>query len=126
MATFENDARKLLELLGGRDNINAVTHCATRLRFALKEPNLAQIDEIEQLSAVKGSFTQAGQFQVIIGNQVADFYHAFEHVSGISEGTKEDVKVAAESNQVWWQRLMTFLAEIFAPIIPAIIVGGLF
>ncbi|UUX33077.1 PTS system trehalose-specific EIIBC component [Fundicoccus culcitae] len=125
MANFEQDAKALLEHIGGSDNISAVTHCATRMRFALKDPEKADIKAIEALPSVKGSFTQAGQFQVIIGNNVSEFYKDFAAVSGVSQSSKSDVKQAAESNQVWWQRLMTFLAEVFAPIIPAIIVGGL-
>ncbi|MGX7141373.1 PTS system trehalose-specific EIIBC component [Facklamia languida] len=125
MANFQEDAKKLHELIGGDENIQAVTHCATRMRFALKDPDQAAVKEIEALPSVKGTFTQAGQFQVIIGNKVADFYQEFAKHTQIQASSKEDVKTAAESNQVWWQKLMTFLAEVFAPIIPAIIVGGL-
>ena len=125
MSQFEQDARELLEKIGGSDNINAVTHCATRMRFALNDPAKADVSAIEKLPSVKGSFTQAGQFQVIIGNNVSEFYKDFTAVSGVSGVSKSDVKAAAESNQSWWQKIMTFLAEIFAPIIPAIIVGGL-
>lgn len=125
MSQFEQDSREMLDLIGGSDNISAVTHCATRMRFALKDPAKANVAGIEKLPSVKGTFTQAGQFQVIIGNNVSEFYKDFAAVSGVSESSKEDVKRASESNQSWWQRAMTFLAEIFAPIIPAIIVGGL-
>ena len=125
MSNFEQDAKKLLNLIGGEENIGAMTHCATRLRFALKDPEKANIKEIEALPSVKGTFTQAGQFQVIIGNQVSEFYKEFAKLTTVSDSSKSDVKAAAEANQVWWQRIMTFLAEVFAPIIPAIIVGGL-
>ncbi|MGY4105071.1 PTS system trehalose-specific EIIBC component [Ignavigranum ruoffiae] len=125
MPNFDKDAQDLLTLIGGKENIKAVTHCATRMRFALNDPDKADVDGIENLASVKGTFTQAGQFQVIVGNQVADFYKEFEKHSGIVETSKAQVKEAAESNQSWWQKAMTFLAEIFAPIIPAIIVGGL-
>ena len=125
MANFEKDAKTLLEHIGGAENINAATHCATRMRFALKDPSEADIQAIEAIPSVKGSFTQAGQFQVIIGNNVSEFYKEFAAISGVSEASKADVKQASEANQSWWQKAMTFLAEIFAPIIPAIIVGGL-
>lgn len=125
MVNFEQDAKELLTHIGGKANIGAITHCATRMRFALKDPDQADVAAIEKMTVVKGTFTQAGQFQVIIGNQVADFYQAFERVSGVTSSSKEEVKQAAEANQSWWQKIMTFLAEIFAPIIPAIIVGGL-
>lgn len=125
MSQFEKDARDLLTLVGGKDNIAAVTHCATRMRFALVDPNIAKVDEIEKLPAVKGTFTQAGQFQVIIGNTVSEFYKDFVQISGVNEASKEEVKKASEKNQNKFQQAMTFLSEIFAPIIPAIIVGGL-
>ena len=125
MANFDQDAKALLDLVGGKDNIAAVTHCATRMRFALVNPSDANVEEIEKLGSVKGTFTQAGQFQVIIGNAVSEFYKDFAAVSGVSEASKEDVKKASEKNQNKLQQAMAFLAEIFAPIIPAIIVGGL-
>ena len=77
------------------------------------------------MKVVKGSFTQAGQFQVIIGNTVSDFYNDFTAVAGIVGVSKDAVKSAAKQNQNVVQRIMTALAEIFAPLIPAIIVGGL-
>ena len=77
------------------------------------------------MKVVKGSFTQAGQFQVIIGNTVSDFYNDFIAVAGIEGVSKDAVKSAAKQNQNVVQRIMTALAEIFAPLIPAIIVGGL-
>ena len=76
------------------------------------------------MKVVKGSFTQAGQFQVIIGNTVSDFYNDFTAVAGIEGVSKDAVKSAAKQNQNVVQRIMTALAEIFDPIIPAIIVGG--
>lgn len=77
------------------------------------------------MKVVKGSFTQAGQFQVIIGNTVSEFYNDFTAVAGIEGVSKDAVKSAAKQNQNVVQRIMTALAEIFAPLIPAIIVGGL-
>ena len=98
MAKFDHDARELLELVGGTDNIAAASHCMTRMRFALKDPSKADVAAIEKLASVKGSFTQAGQFQVIIGNDVADFYDTFVGISGVSEASKQDVKSAALQN----------------------------
>lgn len=125
MSKFTNEATQLLQLIGGKENVSAVTHCATRMRFALVDTSKADIKGIEAIPSVKGSFTQAGQFQVIIGNSVADFYNDFQAVSGLGEASKEQVKEAAKKNQTVIQRIMTTLAEIFAPIIPALIVGGL-
>lgn len=62
MAKYEKDAKQLLEHIGGADNVAAVTHCATRMRFVLQDPEKADVKSIEALSSVKGTFTQAGQF----------------------------------------------------------------
>ncbi|WNZ95985.1 PTS system trehalose-specific EIIBC component [Streptococcus iniae] len=125
MGKFENEARTLLAAIGGKENIKAVTHCATRMRFVLNDNSKANVKEIEKISAVKGTFTNAGQFQVIIGNDVPIFYNDFTAVSGVEGVSKEATKSATKSNQNVIQRVMTMLAEIFTPIIPAIIVGGL-
>ncbi len=125
MGKYTEDSRLLLEYIGGRENIGAVSHCVTRMRFVLNDPKKADIKKIESLKSVRGTFTQAGQFQVIIGNTVNDFYNDFVEVAGVSGVSKAEVKNAAKSNQNALQRIMTNLAEIFAPLIPAIIVGGL-
>ncbi len=125
MGVYTDECRRLLELIGGKENIGAVSHCVTRMRFVLNDPKRADIRKIEELPSVKGTFTQAGQFQVIIGNTVSAFYNDFTDVAGIDGVSKESVKSAAKNNQNIIQRLMADLAEIFAPLIPAIIVGGL-
>ncbi|CDM69680.1 PTS system trehalose-specific EIIBC component [Clostridium bornimense] len=125
MGKYIDDSKKLLEYVGGRENISAVTHCVTRMRFVLKDTSKADKEQIEKLKSVKGTFIQAGQFQVIIGNTVTDFYNDFVKVSGVEGISKEEVKDAAKSNMSFIQKLMANLAEIFSPLIPAIIVGGL-
>ncbi len=125
MGKYAGEAKELLELVGGRENIAAVSHCMTRMRFVLNDPKKADIEKIEAMKVVKGSFTQTGQFQVIIGNTVADFYNDFIAVAGIEGVSNEAVKKAAKQNQNVLQRMVTALVEIFAPLIPAIITGGL-
>lgn len=125
MGKYQQDAKELLEYVGGKENIAAVSHCVTRMRFVLNDPAKADVAKIEGMKAAKGTFTQAGQFQVIIGNTVSDFYNDFIAVSGIEGVSKDAVKSAAKQNQNPLQRIMTALAEIFAPLIPAIITGGL-
>ncbi|TFI69350.1 PTS trehalose transporter subunit IIBC [Carnobacterium divergens] len=125
MADYKKDAQLLLEDIGGKENISAVTHCATRMRFVLVDPALADKEKIEKIATVKGTFTQAGQFQVIIGNNVPTFYNEFVKLSGNEGVSKDQVKSAAKQNMNLIQRAMAVLAEVFSPIIPAIIVGGL-
>ncbi|HAO5754104.1 TPA: PTS system trehalose-specific EIIBC component [Listeria monocytogenes] len=125
MVDYKKDASALLELIGGKENISSVTHCATRMRFVLQDPDNADVEAIKDIPAVKGTFTQAGQFQVIIGNDVAIFYNEFSKISGVESVNKEDAKVDAKKNMSLLQRLLAGLAEIFTPLIPAIVVGGL-
>ena len=99
MGKFEKDAKTLLEAIGGKENVSAVSHCATRMRFVLADEKKADVKAIEAIPAVKGTFTNAGQFQVIIGNDVPIFYNDFTTVSGIEGVSKEAAKAAAKSNQ---------------------------
>lgn len=125
MANYTDDVKKLLELIGGRDNIQAVSHCMTRMRFVLIDQEKADEKQIEKIPSVKGTFTQAGQYQVIIGNDVSGFYNEFTKYAGIEGVSKDQVKQEAKKKQNPLQKGVSNLAEIFAPLIPAIIVGGL-
>lgn len=125
MAKYTNDAKALLEQIGGKDNISALTHCVTRLRFVLQDESKANVEGIEAIPSVKGSFTQAGQFQVIIGNDVDQFYNELSELTGIEGVSKDAVKEMAKTQQNPLQKLASNLAEIFAPLIPAIVIGGL-
>ena len=125
MGKYENDVKRLLELVGGKENIQAVSHCMTRMRFVLVDSKKANEEEIENLPSVKGTFTQAGQYQVIIGNDVASFYKEFTAYAGIEGVSKDAVKAAAKTNQNPVQKIIGALGEIFAPLIPALICGGL-
>lgn len=125
MSKYEKDVKSLLAYVGGKENIKAVTHCVTRVRFVLVDPSKAEIKKIEALPSVKGTFTQSGQFQVIIGNDVTAFYDEFVSLSGIEGMDKSALKDAAKDNQTLMQKLMSNIAEIFAPLIPALVCGGL-
>ena len=125
MGKYQQDAKELLAAVGGKENIAAVSHCVTRMRFVLNDPAKADVERIGRIKSAKGTFTQAGQFQVIIGNTVSDFYNDFVAVSGIEGVSKDAVKSAAKQNQNPAQKVMSALAEIFAPLIPIMITGGL-
>lgn len=125
MGKYRDDVEQLLKLIGGKENIQAVSHCMTRMRFVLVDPKKADEKAIENIPSVKGTFTQAGQYQVIIGNDVAVFYNEFTAYAGIEGVSKDAVKAAAKTGQNPVQRVMGALGEIFAPLIPALICGGL-
>ncbi|EDD2254213.1 PTS trehalose transporter subunit IIBC, partial [Salmonella enterica subsp. enterica serovar Montevideo] len=119
------DIDRLIDLVGGRDNIATVSHCITRLRFVLHQPANARPKEIEQLPMVKGCFTNAGQFQVVIGTDVGDYYNALLETTGKAYADKEQAKKAARQNMKWHEQLISHFAEIFFPLLPALISGGL-
>jgi PTS system trehalose-specific IIC component len=119
------EVRELVSLVGGSDNVAAVSHCVTRMRFVLKNEGLANVEKIGELKAVKGTFTSGGQFQVIIGQSVGDFYKEFIEEAGLGSMSKDDAKKAARQNMNAFERAISHLAEIFVPLLPAIIVGGL-
>ncbi|MEE3880280.1 PTS trehalose transporter subunit IIBC [Vibrio sp. YYF0003] len=119
------DVQRLIELVGGPDNIASVSHCLTRLRFVLNDTEQADIKQLEALSIVKGCFTNAGQFQVVIGTEVDEVYKVLIEMTGKSEASKDESKNAARQNMNIVERGISHLAEIFVPLLPAIITGGL-
>ena len=116
---------RLIEHIGGASNIASVSHCLTRLRFALVNTELASVKEIEKIPMVKGCFTNAGQFQIVIGTEVGDVYKSLVQITGNSGADKEATKVAARQNMSLLERSISHMAEIFVPLLPAIITGGL-
>lgn len=121
----KQDVARLIELVGGNENIASVTHCLTRLRFVLNEPSKADIKQLEAMSLVKGCFTNAGQFQVVIGTEVDAVYKVLLELTGKSGASKDEAKLAARQNMNMLERGISHLAEIFVPLLPAIITGGL-
>ncbi|EGQ8521487.1 PTS trehalose transporter subunit IIBC [Vibrio parahaemolyticus] len=119
------DVERLIELVGGPDNIASVSHCLTRLRFVLNDTDKADTKQLEALRMVKGCFTNAGQFQVVIGTEVDEVYKVLIELSGQSEASKDEAKNAARQNMNIVERGISHLAEIFVPLLPAIITGGL-
>ncbi|MDU3068216.1 MAG: PTS trehalose transporter subunit IIBC [Escherichia coli] len=109
----QTDIDRLIELVGGRGNIATVSHCITRLRFVLNQPANARPKEIEQLPMVKGCFTNAGQFQVVIGTNVGDYYQALIASTGQAQVDKEQVKKAARQNMKWHEHNGQTLAQMY-------------
>ncbi|MCY8039704.1 PTS system trehalose-specific EIIBC component [Bacillus paralicheniformis] len=126
MTDLSQSARRIVDAVGGADNIAAVTHCVTRLRFALLDESKVNQEVLEQIDVVKGSFSTNGQFQVVIGQgTVNNVYAELVKATGIGESSKDDVKKASEKNMNPLQRAVKTLADIFIPILPAIVTAGL-
>ncbi|SEP91245.1 PTS trehalose transporter subunit IIBC [Basfia succiniciproducens] len=116
---------KLIVAVGGRENIATVTHCITRLRFVLNDESKVDVKTIEELPMVKANFATGGQYQVVIGQEVGDYYQVLLEKTGLASVDKEQVKAAARKNQKWYESLISHMADIFIPLLPALISGGL-
>jgi trehalose PTS system EIIBC or EIIBCA component len=126
MSVNKQSVEKIVEAVGGRENIVAATHCVTRLRFALKDEGKVDKEALENIDIVKGSFSANGQFQVVIGQGLVDkVYNEMIEITGIGRATKQEIKDAAEANLNPLQRAIKTLADIFIPILPAIVTAGL-
>ncbi|MFB9757437.1 MULTISPECIES: PTS system trehalose-specific EIIBC component [Bacillaceae] len=119
-------AEEILVHVGGKENIAAATHCVTRLRFALKDESKVDKEALEQIDLVKGSFSTNGQFQVVIGQGTVDkVYNEMVGMTGISQASKQEIKDEAAKKLNPLQRAIKTLADIFIPILPAIVTAGL-
>ncbi|WP_170007262.1 PTS system trehalose-specific EIIBC component [Bacillus fonticola] len=126
MGKYTAPAEQIIEAIGGKENIAKATHCVTRLRFALKDESKVDQTTLETIDVVKGSFSTSGQFQVVIGQgTVNDVYKEMVALAGIEESSKDDVKEEAGDKMNPLQRAVKTLADIFIPILPAIVTAGL-
>ncbi|WP_010098156.1 PTS system trehalose-specific EIIBC component [Ornithinibacillus scapharcae] len=123
---YGQEAKDIVNAVGGIENIAGATHCVTRLRFALHDEEKVDKDALEDMNIVKGSFSANGQFQVVIGQGTVDkVYKAMVQKTGIQEASKDDVKALGSKKQNALQRGIKTLADIFIPILPAIVTAGL-
>ena len=123
---FPKIAEQVIEKLGGKENIATAAHCATRLRIVLNDESKVDKEGIDAIEGVKGQFSVAGQYQIIFGSGTVNKVHEqLTKQLGIGDVSKAEVAEAAAGNQGLLQRLVKGLADIFVPIIPAIVAGGL-
>ncbi|MBM7702465.1 PTS system trehalose-specific EIIBC component [Metabacillus iocasae] len=126
MSINRESVEQIVQAVGGKENISAATHCVTRLRFVLKDESKVDKDALNNHDLVKGSFSTSGQFQVVIGQGTVDkVYKEMVAITGIGEVSKEEVKNEAAKNLNPLQRAIKTLADIFIPILPAIVTAGL-
>ena len=119
-------AKSILSIIGNKENIISMAHCATRLRLVLKDESIVDLDELNKVNLVKGQFSNAGQFQIILGSGTVDeVYKCMIELTGLSEMTKNDVKKAADTKINPIQRLVKALSDVFVPILPALVASGL-
>lgn len=119
-------AKDILSLVGGEENVGSVTHCYTRLRFNLKNNDLADKEKIESLDGVIRVQIQSGQFQVVIGNEVGKVYKEIEKQGDFDNGESDNSNAVQEKKKGnIIGRFFEVIASIFTPIIPAIAGAGL-
>lgn len=117
-------AQDILTNIGGRQNIEEVWHCATRLRFYLKNPSQAHTKRVEQLKGVITVVQSAGQYQIVIGNNVAGVYEALIQTAGINpDGTAHDMGKSARGNLL--NRFIGFISGVFTPFLGALAGAGI-
>ncbi|MDN3017517.1 sucrose-specific PTS transporter subunit IIBC [Paenibacillus sp. BSR1-1] len=123
---FKNEASKILEALGGKENVSAAAHCATRLRLVLHDEGAVDQVKLDKMDIVKGTFSTGGQYQIIIGaGTVNKVYKEFADFTGLTEMSTKEVKDAGAKKLNLLQQFVKMLSDIFVPIIPAIVAGGL-
>lgn len=123
---FPKIAEQVIEKLGGKNNIATAAHCATRLRIVLNDESKVDKEGIEAIEGVKGQFSVTGQYQIIFGSGTVNKVHEqLTKQLGIGDVSKAEVAEAALGQQNLLQRIVKGLADIFVPIIPAIVAGGL-
>lgn len=126
MAIDKKQVEEIVRAVGGKENIEAATHCVTRLRFALYDESKVDTESLDQNDLVKGQFSSQGQFQVVIGPGLVDkVYDEMIQITGGERSSKDDVKAVAGKKQNPIQRAIKTLSDIFIPILPAIITAGL-
>ena len=122
---YAKTASLVIKYVGGKSNIKSVAHCATRLRFQLKDNELRDEEAISDLEGVKGVFLTQSQFQIIFGSGTVNLVCAEvqKQLGNMEEGPEDKEAGEEKGNPI--QRFIKMLSDIFVPIIPAIVAGGL-
>lgn len=119
-------AKKVIDALGGRENVNSVAHCATRLRVMVKDEGKINKEVIENLEKVQGAFFNSGQYQIIFGTGTVNKMYDEVVALGLPTSSKDDMKTEAAKQGNWFQRAIRTFGDVFVPIIPVIVATGLF
>lgn len=122
---YRETASRIIDIVG-RDNIMSATHCATRLRLIVKDRNKIDEKKLEKVPLVKGTFFNAGQYQIILGTGIVNKVYAEMESMGLKTLSKQEQDEIVKKQQKGIKRMMRTLGDIFIPIIPVIAATGLF
>lgn len=120
---YENLAKSILDKIGGKENISNLTHCATRLRFNLKDKSKANTSEIKNINGVMGVVDKGGQYQVIIGNDVNHVYKEIAKIANLDSMSSNASEEVDDRKPV--AKIIDTITGIFTPILPAITAAGM-
>ena len=116
---YKKLAERILEKLGGKENVESVVHCMTRLRFVLKDESQVDDEQVKKIKGVIGVMKKSGQYQIIIGNEVASVYKEICALGNFKE--KTSVKKIEKKNQNIISEMLDIISSVMSPVIPAII-----
>lgn len=116
-------AKQIVKHVGGKENISQVRHCATRLRLIVRNKDLIETDQVENLNDVKGSFFNSGQYQIILGTGLVNRVYD-ETLKIVGEDNNENAEEVVYGNK--FQRAIRMFSDVFVPIIPVLVATGLF
>ena len=125
MKDYHRIAQEIIQVVG-KDNILSATHCATRLRFMVKDRDAINDKKVEAIEEVKGVFFTSGQYQIILGTGIVNKVYAELETIGLHTVSKKEQEEAVKNQEKGIKKLMRILADIFVPIIPVIAATGLF
>jgi PTS system sucrose-specific IIC component len=126
MSTNRSIAEEILVAVGGQENVESVAHCATRLRFMVKDVDQVDQAKVENVEKVKGAFYNAGQFQVILGTGTVNRIYEEILQLGLNDSSSADMKHAAVQKSSRFQQAIRTFGDVFVPIIPVLVATGLF
>lgn len=126
MSTNRSIAEEILVAVGGQENVESVAHCATRLRFMVKDIDQVDQAKVENVEKVKGAFYNAGQFQVILGTGTVNRIYEEIVQLGLNDSSSSDMKHAAVQKSSRFQQAIRTFGDVFVPIIPVLVATGLF
>ena len=119
-------AKKVIDAIGGVENVSSVAHCATRLRVMVKDEAKVDKDAVENIEKVQGAFFNSGQYQIIFGTGTVNKMYDEVVALGLPTSTKSEMKAEAAKQGNWFQRAIRTFGDVFVPIIPVIVATGLF
>lgn len=122
---YQTSAQAIYEAVGTESNIISLIHCMTRLRFRLRDESIVDDEAVRQIPGVVGVNHQSGQYQVIIGNDVANYYDELAKLGNFTNDNDDSKVEESKEKDSLFNRFASFISSCMSPLIPALIGGGM-